>query len=146
MTTGYTWDASDADHPARTAAKNSQSRVAARDKEGWLALFADDAHIEDPVGPSFLDPAGGGHRGKEAISAFWDGYVGMMRSFHAHTTESFANGPSCANLTRITTTLADDSTMTVDCVIIYTVNPNGLLTSLRAHWEPDRALATLTTP
>ncbi|ROO85970.1 SnoaL-like protein [Actinocorallia herbida] len=145
-TPGYTWDAPDAPHPARTAAKNSQSRVAARDKDGWLALFADDAHIEDPVGPSFLDPEGKGHKGKEAISAFWEGYVGLMKGFHARTTESFANGPSCANVTRLTTTLGDGSRMTVDCVIVYTVNPEGLLTSIRAHWEPDRALATLEAP
>ena len=41
-------------------------------KETWLALFADDAVIEDPIGPSPLDPEGRGHRGKEAIAAFWD--------------------------------------------------------------------------
>jgi hypothetical protein len=36
--------------------------------------------------------------------------------------------------------------MTVECVIIYTVRDDGLITSIRAHWEPDRAIATLTTP
>ena len=29
---------------------------------------------------------------------------------------------------------------------IYTVNDDGLITSIRAHWEPDRAMATLGTP
>jgi hypothetical protein len=36
--------------------------------------------------------------------------------------------------------------MTVDCVVIYTVDEDGLITSIRALWEPDRALATITTP
>jgi hypothetical protein len=38
------------------------------------------------------------------------------------------------------------STMTVDMVAIYTVNDDGKITSLRAHWEPDRAMATITNP
>ncbi|GAA3208910.1 nuclear transport factor 2 family protein [Actinocorallia longicatena] len=140
---GITWDAPDADHPARRAALASQTHVSTKDKAAWLALFTEDAHIEDPVGPSFLDPSGKGHQGTEAISAFWDGYIGLMSGFHAHTTDSFANGPSCANVTRLTTTLADGSQMTVDCILIYTVDEAGLLTSIRAHWEPDRAIATL---
>jgi hypothetical protein len=36
--------------------------------------------------------------------------------------------------------------MTVDCVVIYTVDEDGLITSIRAHWEPERAMATLTRP
>ncbi len=32
----------------------------ARDKEAWLAVFADDAIVEDPIGPSHFDPRGQG--------------------------------------------------------------------------------------
>lgn len=141
-----TWDAPDSDHPARRAAQLSNVTVARGVKEDWLALFAPDALIEDPVGPSFLDPQGHGHRGAEGISAFWDSYVGSIDRFHFHITDSFANGSCCANVTRITTTLSDGSEMTIDCVLIYTVDDRGLITSLRAHWEPDRALATITRP
>jgi hypothetical protein len=38
------------------------------------------------------------------------------------------------------------ATMTVDGVMIYTVNDDGRITSIRGHWEPDRAMATLTGP
>ena len=141
-----TWDAPDSDHPARRAAQMSNATVARGIKADWLALFAPDALIEDPVGPSFLDPEGRGHRGVEGISAFWDSYVGSIDRFHFHITDSFANGPCCANVTRITTTLSDGSEMTIDCVLVYTVDDRGLITSLRAHWEPDRALATITRP
>jgi hypothetical protein len=34
--------------------------------------------------------------------------------------------------------------MNIDCVLVYTVDGRGLISSLRAHWEPDRALATIT--
>ena len=141
-----TWDAPDSDHPARRAAQMSNATVARGVKEDWLALFAPDALIEDPVGPSFLDPDGKGHRGADGISAFWDSYVGMIKKFHFHITDSFANGPCCANVTRITTTLEDGSSMDIDCVLIYTVDDRGLITSLRAHWEPERALATISKP
>jgi steroid delta-isomerase len=36
--------------------------------------------------------------------------------------------------------------MDIDCVLIYTVDDAGRITSLRAHWEPERALATITRP
>ena len=37
-----------------------------------FALWAEDAVVEDPVGPSFFDPEGKGHHGIAGISAFWD--------------------------------------------------------------------------
>ena len=67
--------------------------------------------------------------------------------FHFRITDSFANGPCCANIATITLWLGDSgATITVDCVVIYTVDDSGRITSIRAHWEPDRALATLTGP
>jgi ketosteroid isomerase-like protein len=50
-------------HPARAAAAASMSAVSHGAKDEWLALFAEDAVLEDPVGPSFFDPTGDGHRG-----------------------------------------------------------------------------------
>ncbi|RAY12616.1 nuclear transport factor 2 family protein [Actinomadura craniellae] len=140
------WDAPDADHPARRAGQRSMATVAAGRKADWLALFAPDALIEDPVGPSMLDPEGKGHRGRAGIEAFWDGHFGVVSEFRFQVTDSFANGPCCANVASIAMTFNGGGTMTVDCVIIYTVDDEGLITSLRAHWDPDRALATMTRP
>jgi ketosteroid isomerase-like protein len=141
-----TWDAPDADHPARRAARASMTAVIGGRKDEWLRLFAPDALVEDPVGPSFLDPSGNGHRGHDAIGAFWDTFVSTIAGFRFTIADSFANGPCCANVATITTTMADGSTMTIDCVLIYRVDEAGLITSLRAHWEPDRAMATVTKP
>ena len=70
-----------------------------------------------------------------------------MNRFHFRITDSFANGSCCANIATITMWLGDGgATITVDCVVIYTVDDTGRITSIRAHWEPDRALATLTGP
>ncbi len=142
-----TWEASNSDHPARRASRHSMAAVAARRKDQWLALFAPDAVVEDPVGPSMLDPGGKGHHGHEGIGRFWDRNFGSVSRFHFRITDSFANGPCCANIATITMWLGDSgTTITVDCVVIYTVDDSGRITSIRAHWEPERAMATLTSP
>lgn len=61
-----------ADSLVHLAGKRSREAAMARDKDAWLAVFADDAIVEDPVGPSHFDPEGKGHRGKEAIARFYD--------------------------------------------------------------------------
>lgn len=46
--------------------------VMKKQRSNWLALFADDACIEDPVGISPLDDSGKGHKGIKAVEKFWD--------------------------------------------------------------------------
>ncbi|WP_418002810.1 nuclear transport factor 2 family protein [Mycobacterium sp. PDNC021] len=142
--TAIKWDAPDADHPARTASRRSIAAVAVGAKQQWLSLFATDAVVEDPVGPSWLDPDGLGHRGTSQIAHFWDQTVANIANFQFHVADSFVGGNACANVATITSTLADGTAMTIDAVLVYTINDKGLITSLRAHWEPDRALATIT--
>jgi steroid delta-isomerase len=115
-------------------------------EDEWLALFTPDAVVEDPVGPSRLDPAGQGHRGHEGIGSFWDRNFGFVSQFEFRIRDSFAHGPCCANIATITMWLGGGATITVDCVVIYTVDHDERITSIRAHWEPERAMATLTRP
>ena len=60
------------DAPVHLAGKRSREAAIAHDKQAWLDNFADDAIVEDPIGPSHFDPEGKGHRGKAAIAAFYD--------------------------------------------------------------------------
>jgi steroid delta-isomerase len=116
-------------------------------KDEWLALFTADAVVEDPVGPSMLDPEGKGHHGRDGIGKFWDKNFGAVSRFHFQVKDSFANGPCCANFVAITMWLGDDgTTMTVEGVMLYTVNDGGRLTSIKGYWEPGRAMATITRP
>ena len=57
-------------HPARDASLASMRAVEAGGIAAWLALFAADATVEDPIGVSMFDPVGTGHHGVEAIGAF----------------------------------------------------------------------------
>jgi steroid Delta-isomerase len=103
--------------------------------------------VEDPVGPSPLDPEAGGHHGHAGIRLFWERNFGAVSRFHFQVKDSFANGSCCANLVTITMWLGEGgSTMTVDGVMVYTINDDGLIASIRGHWEPVRAMATITSP
>jgi steroid Delta-isomerase len=111
--------------------------VEAGDRDGWLGLFAPDALVQDPIGPSMFDPDGEGHRGAEAIAAFYDTVIASGQvSFSIR--ESYAGGQECANVGTITTTLADGSRAIVEGVYIYRVDAQGRILALRAYWEPDR--------
>ena len=92
------WNASTDEHPARTASQRSYSAVAKGDLAEWLTVYAADAVLEDPVGPSMFDPEGKGHHGHEGISAFWKLAIEPIDTFEFTINESFANGSTCANL------------------------------------------------
>ena len=54
---------------AREMSKRSMAAIEGKDRDGWLSLFAEDAVVEDPIGPSMLDPEGLGHRGHRSDRA-----------------------------------------------------------------------------
>jgi len=126
-----------AEHPARAAANLSMDAGERGDKDGWLSLFAEDAVLEDPVGVSFLDPEGKGHRGKEEISAFWDKNIGPSAvKFDIH--HSYAAGHEVANTGTLTVRSEGDIITTLEATILYRVNDEGRLASVRAFWEVDK--------
>lgn len=141
-TDAIVWDAPNADHPARRASQNSYAAVSRGVFEDWIQFYAEDAVIEDPVGPSMFDEEGQGHHGHEGIRKFWDVAIAPIASFRFHITDSHANGNTCANIGTITTTFEDGGTVDTDLVMVYTVNEDGKVATMRAHWEPERAMAT----
>jgi steroid delta-isomerase len=137
-----TWDAPNDDHPARRASQRSYTAVSAGDLEQWLTVYAEDAVIEDPVGPSMFDPEGKGHHGHDGIRAFWDLTIATIERFRFHIRESHANGNTCANVGTITTRFADGTVVDTDLVMVYEIHDDGRVASMRAYWEPERAMAT----
>ena len=123
-------------HPARDAALKSIRAVQSKDRESWLALWHADGLIQDPVGVSPLDPEGKGHRGTEAITAFYDNVI-APGDIRFHIRESFACGSECANVGTITTRSADGSVARCELVMLYRVDEDGKVLSLRAFWEFD---------
>jgi steroid Delta-isomerase len=122
---------------ARELGQRSMAAVEARDREAWLALFADDGVVEDPIGPSAFDPEGTGHRGPEAIAAFYDSVIAANESIRFDIRQSFLCGDEAANVGIIRITFAGGSAVEVDGIYIYRRSPDDKISSLRAFWEPD---------
>ncbi|MGV0747011.1 nuclear transport factor 2 family protein [Mycolicibacter heraklionensis] len=129
------------DHPAHVAGKRSRDAVAARDKDAWLANFADDAIVQDPIGPSHFDPEGKGHRGRDEISAFWDKAIASTDKIEFNFSDTFQCGDEEANTGNITITMGGHQIVT-EGVFTYRANEAGQLVALRAYWELDRAAKT----
>lgn len=126
-----------APHPARDASLRSMRAVEAGDRDGWLALFAPDACVEDPIGASPFEPTGLGHRGRDAIGAFYDAVIGPNQ-VRFRIERSFAAGNEVANVGRISTTMPDGTVVHTDGVFTYYVDDEGRLTNLRAYWQMDQ--------
>jgi steroid delta-isomerase len=129
------------DTPAHLAGKRSREAVAARDKQAWLDVFAEDGIVEDPIGPSHFDPEGKGHRGKDAISAFWDMAIAPTDKIEFDFVNTYQCGHEEANVGSILITAAGYQ-VTADGVFTYRVNAEGKMAALRAYWEVDRATAS----
>ena len=141
-----TWLAADDDHPARRASQRSYSAVAQGDLPTWLTVYAEDAVLEDPVGPSMFDPEGVGHHGHAGIAAFWEKAIAPISRFEFTITESFANPGSatCANLGSIKTSFPDGSFTVTELIMVYVVDDEGRVKSMKAFWEPERTMASFT--
>jgi ketosteroid isomerase-like protein len=125
-------------HPAHEAGRRSREAVAARNKDAWLAVFADDAIVEDPIGPSVFDPEGLGHRGRDAISAFWDKAIAPTTKIEFFFRDTYQCGNEEANVGHILITTGEYQT-TAEGVFTYKVNAEGKMVALRAYWEMERA-------
>jgi ketosteroid isomerase-like protein len=121
---------------ARELGIRSRAAVQARDRDGWLDLFADDAVVQDPIGPSPFDPDGTGHHGKEAIAAFYDNVIGPSDAISFEIEQSYLCGDEVADVGVIRTTLAGGTHQAVvRGVYTYRSNGAGKLAALRAFWE-----------
>ncbi|OBF16572.1 nuclear transport factor 2 family protein [Mycobacterium sp. ACS4331] len=126
--------------PVHLAGERSRAAAAAHDKEAWLALFDDDAIVEDPIGPSHFDPEGRGHRGVDAISRFYDMAIAPS-ALTFHFDRTYQCGDEEANVGHIVIETAGYRVV-AEGVFTYRVNEAGKITALRAYWEVDRATAS----
>ena len=118
--------------------RKSMALAEAKDREGWLALFADDAVVQDPVGPSIFDPDGKGHRGKEAITAFYDNVISASESVKFDMRQWAECGDECVFAGTILIRLPGGQQGSVDLVNLYRVTDEGKVASLRSFWEFDK--------
>ena len=111
----------------------SRDYAVAKDKENWLALFAKDALVQDPIGKSPLDPEGNGHQGIAAIEKFYDTVI-ANGNIEFTIIESIPCANECANYAQIVN-LVGDIKIETKMIVIYRINSNDKIESLRAFWD-----------
>ena len=122
--------------PALNASQSSWRCVQAHDKEGWLALMADDVVVEDPIGKSVTNPDGTGVRGKEGVAAFYDSSIAPTQiTITCEETFPSSSPDEIAHILVLHFEFEGGFTSKVRGVFTYKVNDAGLITNVRGYWN-----------
>ncbi|WP_372507389.1 nuclear transport factor 2 family protein [Mycobacterium heckeshornense] len=124
--------------PALRASQSSWRCVQAHDREGWLALMADDVVIEDPIGDAPTNPGGTGVRGKDGVAAFYDANIAANQlTITCEETFPSSSPNEIAHILVLRSKFDNGVTSTVRGVFTYRVNDAGLITNMRGYWNLD---------
>ncbi len=124
--------------PALAASQASWRCVQARDRDGWLALMADDVVIEDPIGEAVTNPGGQGVRGKAGVGAFFDANIAKNQlTITCEETFPSSSPDEIAHILLLHSKFDGGFTSTVRGVFTYRVNDAGLITNMRGYWNMD---------
>lgn len=113
----------------RSAVEGYCTAFTAGDQDAYVALFADGAWIEDPVGTPR-------HEGKDAIAGFFTQSSSLAESIELRQT-----GPvrvaagECAFPMQARPVIGGD-TYAVDIIDVMTFDDAGKITTMRAFWDP----------
>lgn len=110
----------------------SMAAVKAGDRAAWLALFTEDAIVQDPVGPSDWDPAGTGLVGKEAIAGFYDMFATYQAAFDYDVHHIATGNNEVAAFVTLHSTMKDGTTSSLKAINLYAVAEDGRIRSLRS--------------
>ena len=135
------------EHPARRASLLSREYTQTHNREGWLGLWRDDGLIQDPIGVSHVDPIGDGHKGREAIEAFYDNFIAPA-NISIEIKDSYVAANEVANHVKITVIIpAGDGKalqQLVHGVFAYAVDDEGKLYSMRGWWDVNDPINAMT--
>lgn len=106
--------------------------VGAGDTEGIVALYAENATVEDPYGT----PA---HHGHDGIRSFYGALAGTEMSTELLTAR--VAGDSAAFQLRVLTK-ADGKTITISPIDVMTFNGDGKISTMRAYWGGEDLTVT----
>jgi len=101
----------------------------AGDRSGYLALWAPDATVEDPVGSDVAV-------GADGIAAFWDGVRAMASEIELQRTGDARIVAGEAAWPMRAVTVIGDMKLSVEIIDVMSFDDEGQITSLRAFWDP----------
>jgi steroid delta-isomerase len=99
-----------------------------KDKEAFLACWADDATQVDPV-PSPPNV------GKEAIGNFWDGVASLAEKLEPQLDRVHVCGNQAAVVFTMNARTGEGGSC-IDIVDVFEINDDGKIASLQAYWDP----------
>jgi steroid Delta-isomerase len=121
---------------ALAASQSSWRCVQAHDREGWLALMADDVVIEDPIGKSITNPDGTGVQGKGAVAAFYDTNIAANQlTITCEETFPSSDPAEIAHILVLGSKFDNGITSSVRGVFTYRVNDAGQIANMRGYWN-----------
>jgi steroid delta-isomerase len=102
--------------------------MSTNDKAGYVALFAADATVEDPVGTAV-------HTGHDEIGAFWDMVHELSESITLVPTGPVrVSGDELAFPMQAVSDLGGTK-MVVDIIDVFVVDDDRKITGMRAFWD-----------
>ena len=126
----------DPDGPA-AAARAAMRAVEEGRRDDWLAAFAADARVEDPVG--HLPPM----VGRDALAAFWDGAISALSSTHFEVGRAWEAGDEAMLLATVRLVAANGAVAVYEGAFDYRIDADGAIVSLRAFWDLPAVAAAL---
>jgi steroid Delta-isomerase len=102
----------------------------AGDKAGWLALYADDATVEDPVGSDVC-------HGHDEIGAFWDQSRALADSIELRGGVLNVCGDECAFTMEVRPTIGG-AVYSMTAIDVMRFAADGRIASMRAFWQADQ--------
>jgi len=100
-----------------------------RDRSAWLALFADDATLEDPVGTDAV-------QGRGELESFYDRSMGSTDAIDNRLREIRVSGDTVAFLFDLDITWKGRR-YRVSPIDVLEFDSAGKIIRMRAHWAPD---------
>lgn len=113
----------------RSTAAAYVNALKAGDLEAVMALYAEDATVEDPVGGGTV------HDGAAAIRDFYASVTALK--IEADVLETRVCGNDLLFNFEITTHFDEGSKATINVWDLMTHNDEGKVTSMRAYWTPE---------
>ncbi|OBK14623.1 nuclear transport factor 2 family protein [Mycobacterium asiaticum] len=112
------------------AVERSPQAVSVHDRAAWVAVFSDEARVEDPVGSS-------PHVGPEQIYRFYDTFIGP-RDITFHRDLDIVAGQAVLRDLELEVGMGSDVTMHIPAFLRYDlreVDGEWKVAHLRAYWE-----------
>jgi steroid delta-isomerase len=115
----------------RETIENYWKAFTAGDRDAWVALFSDDATVEDPIGSPV-------NRGKDAIGAFFDAAHSLADSIELRSLDITAVvGNEAAFAMEIRPNIGG-TMFVLEAIDVMTFADDGRITSQRAFWQQEK--------